>query len=66
MTEPDGQNERQRQQAVRLTVAKDGSGDYEDVYKRQTYGSHSETVKGPPFLRTGKRSFSAWFQRWQW
>lgn len=31
MTEPDGQNERQRQQAVRLTVAKDGSGDYDTV-----------------------------------
>mgnify|MGYP000057827909 CR=1 FL=1 len=31
MTEPDGQNERQRQQAVRLTVAKDGSGGYDTV-----------------------------------
>ena len=31
MTEPDGQNERQRQQAVRLTVAQDGSGDYDTV-----------------------------------
>lgn len=31
MTEPDGQDERERQQAVRLTVAQDGSGDYDTV-----------------------------------
>ena len=31
MTEPDGQDEREGKQAVRLTVAQDGSGDYDTV-----------------------------------
>ena len=31
MTEPDGQDEQEGQQAVRLTVAQDGSGDYDTV-----------------------------------
>lgn len=53
MTEPDGQNERQRQQAVRLTVAKDGSGDYDTV------GAALEALgdkEGPPsciFIKEG-------------